>query len=183
MLRQSQARRNLAIGHLPYERLRDGTRDPAKGFGDRFRKSRRRAQDSDFILFSSPSPSLDRKGGSDMVRVAGRGRPGDSLPPRLLGFGAPGILRFFSEFLGSVRKDGNGDHPCPPTPGNQSRRFPQSAKPTGPPSATGDAGRSPSPPPIPEIRERDFHGVKRTQARSHGTLKAKGFPYRKRFPG
>ncbi len=69
-------------------------------------------------------------------------------------------MRFFAEFRGSVRKDGNGDRPCPPTPGNQSRRFPQSAKPTGTPSATGDAGRSPSPPPIPDIRERALHGVK-----------------------
>jgi hypothetical protein len=30
--------------------------------------------------------------------------------------------------------------PCPRTPGNQSRRFPPSDKPTGPPSATGAWG-------------------------------------------
>jgi hypothetical protein len=32
------------------------------------------------------------------------------------------------------------DPPCPRTPGNQSRRFPPSDKPTGPPSATGAWG-------------------------------------------
>jgi hypothetical protein len=32
--------------------------------------------------------------------------------------------------------------PCPRTPGNQSRRFPPSDKPTGAPSATGGLGVS-----------------------------------------
>ncbi len=91
-----------------------------------------------------------------MVRVAGRGWPGNSLPPRLLGFEAPGILRFFAEFRGSVRKDGNGDRPCPPTPGNQSRRFPQSAKPTGPPSVPLSVTLSTSESPL---RSRGGEGV------------------------